>query len=756
MVPAKALRRAHILESGVQMPTRDETRLIGLVLDEGLLYMVVLEIQREQLRSFCVCQQSEGICAHIAAVMLKWAHHPRAFEPPDEEIPPFTFPLIPRELPPPFEPEAPPDWLDDPIAEQRQESIEELAEQLLGLRIADLRLIAKRRGWKIKGTRKNQIAEQLAVLLADPGHLQRSVAHLRPRDQLLLAMAAVTGNSPGLSLDELNEIAFGGNTDKPPFGANEIYELAERGFLIPNTGLERSSRRPLGNWGGAHSCPRAIRQNLPPTLDVLVPVSDALPPRLPDSAVRLADPHHITDTIGHLLLVIEQDSLALRAPMPLPAGAEWLRGLQEWDYNPNEIVKALDQRDAAWRGVVISMPPPRAPVSRQAAERLQPIVGSREQLGFCYWLLQAAGLILLGSPITSWDKVKKRYLIQGVPRQRAILAGAFFAMPTWTAFWQVIRDNPDLRLVRAVGHNALTREEFGERWVEYRHMVLNALAAIPDNKWIRLSDLFRVMRPLWPKISAAKTFLSWHAPPSWQLMARADSDELRETEERDWDQAQAEYIRALVAGPLHWLGLADVALENGEVQYARFNGLADLYHGRLEALPAPPGAQPRQAIGSQKALAIDGRRITIVPSALGLEGHDLLAQVADLEEIRTSRFVYRLAAPKALCAFESGRRMDDLLAKWELLLGAPMPPSIREVLEQWYRDYGRIHIIKNATLIEVADDFALTEMLAVTSLSKYVLAEISPRFVLVASIAMPELVAELERAGYTPRQVRHS
>ena len=100
--------------------------------------------------------------------------------------------------------------------------------------------------------------------------------------------------------------------------------------------------------------------------------------------------------------------------------------------------------------------------------------------------------------------------------------------------------------------------------------------------------------------------------------------------------------------------------------------------------------------------------------------------------------------------------MDDLLAKWELLLGAHMPPSIRQVLDQWYRDYGRVHIIKNATLIEVADDFALTEMLAVTSLSKYVLAEISPRLVLVASKAVPDLVAELEGAGYTPRQVRHS
>ena len=63
-----------------------------------------------------------------------------------------------------------------------------------------------------------------------------------------------------------------------------------------------------------------------------------------------------------------------------------------------------------------------------------------------------------------------------------------------------------------------------------------------------------------------------------------------------------------------------------------------------------------------------------------------------------------------------------------------------------------MRLYKGVTVIEFSDDFALTEMKAATSLNKVLVAELSPRLVLIPKAAVATLIAELEKAGYTPQQ----
>jgi hypothetical protein len=81
-----------------------------------------------------------------------------------------------------------------------------------------------------------------------------------------------------------------------------------------------------------------------------------------------------------------------------------------------------------------------------------------------------------------------------------------------------------------------------------------------------------------------------------------------------------------------------------------------------------------------------------------------------------------------------------------------MPNQLRRRLMSWWQAYGRVRIYENVTLIEFADDYALTEMKAVTSLTRHLIAEISPRAVLIPSEVVEFLSTELEKAGYTPKQ----
>jgi hypothetical protein len=154
-------------------------------------------------------------------------------------------------------------------------------------------------------------------------------------------------------------------------------------------------------------------------------------------------------------------------------------------------------------------------------------------------------------------------------------------------------------------------------------------------------------------------------------------------------------------------------------------------------------------------LATEGHTITVNPSAVKAQAHALLEHIARLDAAKTDRFVYRLDAQAVYRTFEAGTALADILGDWERLLPIAMPEAIHSQLRQWWEAYGRVRIYENLTVIEFGDDYALAEIraaLSATSLEQLLVAEISPRLVIINKEAIPVLTAELEKAGYTPKQ----
>jgi hypothetical protein len=209
----------------------------------------------------------------------------------------------------------------------------------------------------------------------------------------------------------------------------------------------------------------------------------------------------------------------------------------------------------------------------------------------------------------------------------------------------------------------------------------------------------------------------------------------------------------MIAGPLYWLGLADLCLDGEELTAFRLHGLADLYWDRVEAVLAPsppPGRAPD--VPASELVTTDELNITVRPSAVNAQAHSLLDRIARLDVAEPDRFVYRLDARAAYEAFEQGVALSELLEEWTRLLPIPMSDPIRNRLLAWWEAYGRVRIYEKLTVVEFGDDYALAEMKAVTSLETFLIAEISPRLVLIRPEALDTLVAELEKAGYTPKQ----
>jgi hypothetical protein len=85
--------------------------------------------------------------------------------------------------------------------------------------------------------------------------------------------------------------------------------------------------------------------------------------------------------------------------------------------------------------------------------------------------------------------------------------------------------------------------------------------------------------------------------------------------------------------------------------------------------------------------------------------------------------------------------------------GAPLPATARALIVRLARNYGRVRLYENLTVIEFSDDLALRELLASTSLAKHVIHQISPRVVAVRDEAMDGFFNELVARGHTPRMI---
>jgi hypothetical protein len=201
------------------------------------------------------------------------------------------------------------------------------------------------------------------------------------------------------------------------------------------------------------------------------------------------------------------------------------------------------------------------------------------------------------------------------------------------------------------------------------------------------------------------------------------------------------------------LGLVDLYENNGRPVEIRLHGLADLYWDRVEVPDAPhPTLSQSTTATPSEAVTIEGETITINPAAVGTQVHSLLDKMARLDEVLPDRFIYSLSVQAVHATFEAGCTLAEIVAEWAELMPQPLPDHLRSRLEAWWQGYGQVRLYENVTVIEFDDDYALAEMKAVTSLTEQLIAEISPRLVLIPAEAVDSLTAELEKAGYTPKQ----
>jgi hypothetical protein len=454
--------------------------------------------------------------------------------------------------------------------------------------------------------------------------------------------------------------------------------------------------------------------------------------------------------------LLEQSPVALRRPMPRPRLERLYPGLQDWDYDPAELAQMQKKGRASFYGnAALIVPPPDFALPDDALQELSTVLGDPARVEFLYHLLLATGVFQPGSPVTCWPEVRESFLQRDEPAQRAILARVFFFMGNWSALWELLRhaEAGGLRLKRYVAHYYYKPRNLAAELVAFRHRVLRALASLPDGQWVRLEDLFELLRLAWPRFDQS----AWLGPyygsthNDWFLETGVQQPGQASAREVPWPLAQGAFTRFLIGGPLHWLGLADLSLKDDSVVAFRLHGLADLYWERVDVVPAPRHTSSSPTRTPASAVSLEQYAIEVDPSTTNIQVHTFLDRIARLENAAEDRFLYRLDRQAVYESFQSGLTLADLRGEWERLMPVAMPEEIGARLAEWWGDYGRIRVYEDLTVVEFTDDFTLEEIKVATSLSEFVVAEISPRLVIVPASAVASLMAELEKAGYMPR-----
>lgn len=297
---------------------------------------------------------------------------------------------------------------------------------------------------------------------------------------------------------------------------------------------------------------------------------------------------------------------------------------------------------------------------------------------------------------------------------KAVSAAAFFALPLRerasrccklyldTPFWNELAFLPEINV--RPGPSPL--EPVHVEVMQARKAIFEAVRLESVQTWrditafiarIKLSIPYLLFpRQYGPR---AERYSSGSNPYGWDFRLRRGWLTHRE----GWHMVEGGFIRAMVAGPLYWLGLVELDREEYSAQF-RLSLAASL-------------VMEEHAEGFSSVEDVRGRLI-VQPNFEVM----VLAPVSEALLVMLDRFAdrtsldlvahYRISRASITRAIQRGLHAEDIMRQLEQATGSELPQNVRYSLAEWERQARRIEIWQNMSLLEVDDESLLDELLA--------------------------------------------
>ncbi len=629
---------------------------------------------------------------------------------------------------------------------ERGADFRDLSGALAAYPLPKLRAMAKANGLRPSSTHKADVVGALAKRFAHPTHIREALAALSSHERDLmdildLSDEGVQGRPILDILSTLQRLNGGASPNKDPSPAAALRErlqsLASQGLVLQQLiGPERQGWR----------LPGIVRQHLPQLSEKLSP------DRLRKVQGLRVEPSRDT-ALSRAAYAVWQHIQRRKISKPLPIRhrpAEYSdESLVGWETPPEEIDRLLAKRHRGWQ------PASDFPLTVLAPPMALPESSLRElswETGFPgsavdLLVLLLAELGLLSARGRRWISLKEDFpsFLRSSEAQRIqLLAKAWQATEKWSAALRHRSPESALILRRRAGQTHLKLEGLIRQLAKARQVPLRLLSRLETGSWYRFDSLLASLRNLDPNFLLPSRIKGSSNGAAWWWEEGESGHQLDPTDESSWLLIHRAYLSALWTGPLRWMGLVDLAYDDEHLTAFRLTELGGYVLGHRP--------EPTAGAGEQAALTVgEDLIVTVRADRADAEVHDLLGHAAQLLDAGPRVIRYRITRDTACRAFQRGLTLDAVVAILRERSENGLPPSVEGTLEGWWRRYGTIRAYQSLTLISFADDTALKEMLAVTSLEKHLIHVFSPRLAAIEPESLDILRSELVKRGYTPK-----
>lgn len=432
-----------------------------------------------------------------------------------------------------------------------------------------------------------------------------------------------------------------------------------------------------------------------------------------------------------------------------PAEVLWYRALigqafltassaepQEYVYIPDEWLRWLQHEGTTSPTLML---PPASPT-----EAAHPRLATDAILDHACTLLAAlrSGLPLpetLGEiPVaTLTTLLSSAGLLDGDQRPRPEAIQGFLQAPRGEALrllfraWRTSRTFNELRM--------LPHLAFDGQWendpVQARDALLNLLTSLPPTPtWWRIEDFVAAVREHSPDFQRpAGDYDSW-------FIRRAGSEEFLRGFAH-WDEVDGALVRFILTGPLHWLGVLDLAAASPALDAPAVAFRFSAWAGALLADQPPAGL----AEESGQIVVRGDATLTLPP----LTPRWLRYQIARFGEwlpADAQGYHYRLTPASLQRARQQGLKMEHLLALLQKHAATPLPPMLVRALQRWERQ-GTSARIERVILLRVNRPEILAELRRGPAV-RYLAEVLSPTLALVRPGQVDRLRRALVEQGY--------
>jgi hypothetical protein len=269
-----------------------------------------------------------------------------------------------------------------------------------------------------------------------------------------------------------------------------------------------------------------------------------------------------------------------------------------------------------------------------------------------------------------------------------------------------------------------------------REVILNFTSQVPENQWWNLASFVSAIHDMNPDFQRPAGDYD-----TWFIRQESSGQFLRGF--GSWDEVDGALVRFLITGPMHWLGLLDLASSEpggAPTAFRLSKWSAALWHG-----DTPPGLPNEEAL---LRLASEGRLrlMTLTPRAVRYQ----VARFCQWEGVKNTdsgrEYLYRITPSALERAKLQGLRPSQMLTLLRRHTDGAVPPSLVQALERWEQS-GTQAFVEKVMLLRVTSPEILATLRKGRA-NRFLGEILNETTVLVRPGMEDQLLAALAEAGY--------